>query len=259
MDKPQYKRIVVSTPVRTGSTWIWNVCRKLLENNGADVWPKTITWTTEVEPADQCKEVLANPDRLYIQKLHMPAVAADHRTLVITATRKVESFLYSFIKFRVGDLSNGLYWYYCWADWHKANKDQYWLIRYEDIEDSNIDTIRYLNTLLMTNRPEEELRKIELLYSKRSITSLTPDGTVIKKDKPDYHSTINLETGFHANHVNKSKTTWQDFFSIKEKEEIDRWKDGYRGEDTEIELGTHEEIGDIDTMQVAVPDRKIIV
>ncbi len=96
------KTVWISTPPRTGSTWLFNVTREILRRAGRDVLPERVPIDDKVmyELAQRDAWADTDPSRIWVLKIHGTILRSDlPRSKIINCIRDPRDVLVSFRRF----------------------------------------------------------------------------------------------------------------------------------------------------------------
>lgn len=246
------RRIFISTMPRSGSAWICNVTRALIQAAGLEAVPKSTSTGDEAQYL--IKAFSRHPigqNQVYCVKTHaiLKVKKADD-ILIITAYRDVRDCVVSFMRFVRANFEQAIRAAPDWmrlADAYSANREDSILkIRYDEIVHQPLDTIRKIDTFIGTDVGDESIEEINERFSRENVerrigginsvsveycqedpsafeTVANADGTVRVREK---------STGFQTNHITSKKDgQWRDVLTEEQQRilmrETSAWLERY--------------------------------
>jgi hypothetical protein len=237
------KTIWISTPPRTGSTWLFNVTREILRRAGRDVLPE------RVPIDDQAMYALAqqawldsDPSRIWVLKIHGTILRTDlPRSKIITCIRDPRDVLVSFRRFMDTSfehalaISTGVKRYVEGYAHHPA--DLLLRVEYEDVESRPAEVLRRVAIFLDVPVSVADELQILAMFGRESVRQRVADisedlrqrlnaGSAVDADEVILRDqaivrAFDVGTGFQTGHVSGSKSgDWRSLLSDDEKRTV---------------------------------------
>ena len=236
------KVIWVSTVVRTGSMWLFNITREILNLKKFNVLPDKIPKFDEDHFEIFHQKSLQDQNHLnkYVFKVHQILKQEIPHSKILTTIRDPRDICVSCMKFMKKnfqqslDISKNIITYY--NTYEKYSKEKLKFIKYEkSIEKDTVKTIEDISEFIECKISFNEARKISEKFSKDNVTQLIKindeklknkikekkeinrDTEIVYFSKDNYRS-YDTKTGFQTNHISSSSS--QEWKKILTKEEI---------------------------------------
>lgn len=235
-----WKTVWISTPPRTGSTWLYNVTREILRRAGHDVLPERVPIDEKAmyELAQQAW-VDSLPARIWVLKIHGTILRTDlPRSKIITCIRDPRDVLVSFRQFMDTSfehalaISTGVRRYVEGYRNHPA--DLLLRIAYEDIESRPAGVLRRVAEFLHVPLEAADEADIVARFGRdrvrQQVAALSQDlrqrlnaGTAVGADEVILRDqaivrAFDVGTGFQTGHVSDHKPgDWRLLLSDDEK------------------------------------------
>jgi len=219
--------IWIATSARTGSMWAFNVTREIFKTAGFNVLPLSVPHQIS-EMADIYKNQALldeNPKNKYVLKVHKILKPNIKKSKIITTIRDPRDMCISYKEFTNCDFELALHAAKGLARLSKEYKtydDKYLCtIRYEDIENSSIETILKISKFLEIEIDKEKVKEISNKYSKSNVKKIInkKENEIKEKlknkipiDKKEIvnflgtHRVFDIKTGFQSNHISSRNT-----------------------------------------------------
>ena len=236
------KVIWVSTVVRTGSMWLFNITREILNLKKFNVLPDKIPKFDEDHFEIFHQKSLQDQNHLnkYVFKVHQILKQEIPHSKILTTIRDPRDICVSCMKFMKKnfqqslDISKSMITYF--NTYEKYSKEKLKFIKYEkSIEKDTVKTIEDISEFIECKISFDEAKKISEKFSKDNITQLirindeklknkikekkeiNRDTEIVYFSKDNYRS-YDVNTGFQTNHISSSSS--QEWKKILTKEEI---------------------------------------
>ena len=236
------KVIWVSTVVRTGSMWLFNITREILNLRKFNVLPEKIPKFDEDHFEIFHQKSLQDQNHLnkYVFKVHQILKQEIPHSKILTTIRDPRDICVSCMKFMKKnfqqslDISKNIITYY--NTYEKYSKEKLKFIKYEkSIEKDTVKTIEDISEFIECKISFNEARKISEKFSKDNVTQLIKindeklknkikekkeinrDTEIVYFSKDNYRA-YDANTGFQTNHISSSSS--QEWKKILTKEEI---------------------------------------
>ena len=236
------KVIWVSTVVRTGSMWLFNITREILNLKKFNVLPDKIPKFDEDHFEIFHQKSLQDQNHLnkYVFKVHQILKQEIPHSKILTTIRDPRDICVSCMKFMKKnfqqslDISKNIITYY--DTYEKYSREKLKFIKYEkSIEKDTVKTIEDISEFIECKISFNEARKISEKFSKDNVTQLIKindeklknkikekkeinrDTEIVYFSKDNYRS-YDTKTGFQTNHISSSSS--QEWKKILTKEEI---------------------------------------
>lgn len=179
MAAPTYKTVWISTPPRTGSTWLFNVAREVLRSTGRMVLPARVPQETAdmLELAQQVAWPDTDPAKVWVLKVHGVMLRADlPHSKIITSIRDPRDVLVSFQRFMNTSFEHALS--ICegvkrYPDNYRHHPDSLLLkVSYADIQAAARDVIARVAAFLDADLHAGEAARIEAQFSRERVRKL---------------------------------------------------------------------------------------
>ena len=233
----------ISTTPRTGSMWLFNVTKEILNFSNINVLP------IEIPQSDQkFFEIFKNQSisdqndtNKYVFKVHAILKPDLSRSKILTTIRDPRDICISFREFMKTDFNKALKAAKSLLNYERIyktyNNDYLKFIKYENIENNSIETILEIASFIGYKINFKIAEEISLKYNKTRIKKLIKnnDENLLSKIKnkekinkskivffsKDNYRSFDTKTGFQSNHIsNRNSGDWKKFFSSKEIEII---------------------------------------
>jgi hypothetical protein len=235
------KTVWISTPPRTGSTWLFNVTREILRRAGREVLPERVPNDDKAmyELAQRDAWADSDPHRIWVLKIHGTILRSDlPRSKIITCIRDPRDVLVSFRQFmdtsfeHALTISQGVKRYV--EGYRDHPTDLLLRVEYEDIESRPIDVLRRVAGFLDVPLIAADAAEIVAMFGRervrQQVAELSQDlrqrlssgaavGTdeVILRDQAIVRA-FDVGTGFQTGHVSDHKSgDWRSLLSDEEK------------------------------------------
>ena len=230
------KVIWVSTVVRTGSMWLFNITREILNLKKFNVLPDKIPKFDEDHFEIFHQKSLLDQNHLnkYVFKVHQILKQEIPHSKILTTIRDPRDICVSCMKFMKKnfqqslDISKSMITYF--NTYEKYSKEKLKFIKYEkSIEKDTVKTIEDISEFIECKISFDEAKKISEKFSKDNVTQLirindeklrkeiNRDTEIVYFSKDNYRS-YDVNTGFQTNHISSSSS--QEWKKILTKEEI---------------------------------------
>ena len=236
------KVIWVSTVVRTGSMWLFNITREILNLKKFNVLPDKIPKFDEDHFEIFHQKSLQDQNHLnkYVFKVHQILKQEIPHSKILTTIRDPRDICVSCMKFMKKnfqqslDISKSMIAYY--NTYEKYSKEKLKFIKYEkSIEKDTVKTIEDISEFIECKIDFDEAKKISEKFSKDNVTQLIKindeklknkikekkeinrDTEIVYFSKDNYRAS-DANTGFQTNHISSSSS--QEWKKILTKEEI---------------------------------------
>ena len=236
------KVIWISTVARTGSMWLFNITREILNSKKFNVLPDKIPKFDEDHFEIFHKKSLEDHNHLnkYVFKVHQILKQEIPHSKILTTIRDPRDICVSCMKFMKKnfrqslDISKSMITYI--NTYEKYSKEKLKFIKYEkSIENDTVKTIEDISEFIECKIGHEEAKKISEKFSKDNVTQLIKINDEILKNKikqkkeinrdteivyfsKDNYRSYDAKTGFQTNHISSSSS--QEWKKILTKEEI---------------------------------------
>ena len=233
----------VSTTPRTGSMWLFNVTKEILNFSKFNVLP------IELPQSDQKGfEIFKNQSLIdqnntnkYIFKVHTILKSDIPKSKILTTIRDPRDICISFKEFMKTDFNTALKAAKSLLNYEKIyktyNKNYLKFFRYENIENKPVETILEIADFIGYKINCKIAKAISLKYNKKTVKKIIKnnDKNLLSKIKnkeeinksnivyfsKDNYRSFDTKTGFQTNHIsNRSSGDWGKKFSSKEIEII---------------------------------------
>ena len=233
--------IWISTTMRTGSMWIFNVVRELINCSGFNLEPKIIPQSdNEMFLIYKNKALVENDSNVkFVLKVHTILKENLIGSKIITTIRDPRDVCASVKEFMKTDFNTALNTAKSLIQFYNIyknfNKNYIIFIRYENIEKNPIDEIIKISKFLDIKINSKKAEKISEKFSKKNVKKnidntdknlnekLTKKLKINKEDivyisKNNYRA-FDTKTGFQTGHISKRQTgDWEKVLSPYEKE-----------------------------------------
>ena len=233
----------ISTTPRTGSMWLFNVTREIINISRLNALPIELPQSDEKFFEIFKNQSLADENNLnkYVFKVHTILKSDLPKSKILTTIRDPRDICISFKEFMKTDFNTALNAAKTLLNYEKIyntyNKDYLKFFRYENIENNPIDIILEVANFIGCNIDIKIAEKISLKYNKNKIKELIKnnDKNLLSKIKnkeeinkssivyfsKDNYRSFDTKTGFQTNHIsNRNSGDWKKKFSLKEIEII---------------------------------------
>lgn len=233
----------ISTTPRTGSMWLFNVTKEILNFSKLNTLPIELPQREEkfLEMFKNQSLVDQNNSNTYVFKVHAILKSDLPRSKILTTIRDPRDICISFKEFMKTDFDTALNVAKSLLKYEKIYKtyDKNYLkfFRYENIENNPIETILKIADFIGYEINFNVAEKISLKYSKKKIKKLIKnnDENLLSKIKnkeeinksnivyisKDNYRSFDTKTGFQTNHISdRNSGDWEKKLSLKEIEII---------------------------------------
>ena len=229
----------ISSAPRTGSMWLYNVTKEILEFSRMNILPKkTLRHDQEFFDIFTKQSLIdKNDSNKYVFKIHQILKPNLPRSMILTTIRDPRDICISFKDFMKTDFYSALKATKSILEYEEIyktfNKDYLKFVRYENIESKPIETILEISKFIGYEINYKNAQDISLKYSKKRIKSLIKKNdenlrskiknkelldrsSIVFFSKNNYRS-FDTNTGFQTNHIsNRNSGDWKKSFSLKE-------------------------------------------
>ena len=233
----------ISTTPRTGSMWLFNVTREIINHSRLNALPIELPQSDEkfFEIFKNHSLIDENNLNKYVFKVHTILKSDLPKSKILTTIRDPRDICISFKEFMKTDFNTALNAAKTLLNYEKIyktyNEDYLKFFRYENIENNPIDMILEIADFIGYNINIKIAEKISLKYSRKKIKELIKNNdenlllkiknkeeinksSIVYFSKNNYRS-FDTKTGFQTNHIsNRNSGDWEKKFSLKEIEII---------------------------------------
>tara|TARA_Y100000591_G_C21670134_1_gene612500 strand:+ start:149 stop:916 length:768 start_codon:yes stop_codon:yes gene_type:complete len=218
----------ISSVPRTGSMWLFNVTREILKVSKFNIYPKE-TPRSDKDALLIYQNYSLKDDKdenKYILKIHKPLPINMERSKILTTIRDPRDICVSLKEFMRIDFKSALEatkpLNYFIKTYSQYNDKYIKFIKYENMENKNVETLIEIAKFIGLNISLEQAEKISKQYSKKKIKDIIKknDNRLIEKIKNKerilkkeivYFSNENfrsydLNTGFQTGHISNRKS-----------------------------------------------------
>lgn len=245
MDDPGYKTVWISTPPRTGSTWLFNVTREILRRAGRVVLPQRVPQEREdmFELARREAWTDTDPARIWVLKVHGTLFRPDlPRSKIITSLRDPRDVLVSFRRFMNTSFEHALRISEEIRKYPEAYRDfppgMVMSVDYEDIKTHPRRLLREIGEFLGVGLAVGAEADIVAAYSRQRVRQMTEQTTadvmirlrenavvardeVVLRDGAQVERVYDPATAFQTGHVSDYRDgDWRRLLTDEEKRQI---------------------------------------
>ena len=237
-----YNTTWIATVTGTGTTWTFSIVKEILSHHRLNVLPKTV-YKTKQDYFKVYKESAlpdCNSDNHYVLQCHaaLALYLIKSRCKVITNVRNPYDNCASHYEFMKCDLgraiTNAKHIPLLINHYSKLDKEQKFLLRYEDIDEKPVDLIKRITEFLCFPLDEVMAQALADKYSRDNVKKMIADnekalhakvlaGKQVSSDEVvmttgiDRIGSFDTETGYQSHHISKRKTgEWRSAFSQTE-------------------------------------------
>lgn len=232
------KVLWISSAPRTGSMWTFNVCRELLAKNYFEVLPTTVP-QSDAEMAENYKKAMNEnrSHRYYCLKIHNILNDNLRNSKIITTIRDPREIVHSFHRFMQCDFERAVsagtaVHKYVLA--YKKFQSPVLFVRYEDMLDEPMNTIREIDAFLELRTCERAMSEINQKFSKQRVNAIVDkvtktlqrdlnSGVSVKSERmvalPNQRvRAFDIATGFQTGHIaGPNDGNWRTAYSLTQK------------------------------------------
>jgi hypothetical protein len=234
------KTVWISTPPRTGSTWLFNVTREILRRAGCEVLPERVPIDDKVmyQLAQQAWAD-SDPSRIWVLKIHGTILRTDlPRSKIITCIRDPRDVLVSFRRFMDTSFEHALAISAAVKRYVEGYRnhpaDLLLRLEYEDVESRPAEVLQRVATFLDVPVAAADELQILAMFGRERVRQRAADisedlrqrlktgaavaaDEVILRDQTIVRA-FDVGTGFQTGHVSDSKSgDWRSLLSDDEK------------------------------------------
>tara|TARA_Y100000741_G_C18180533_1_gene529131 strand:- start:124 stop:897 length:774 start_codon:yes stop_codon:yes gene_type:complete len=232
----------ISTTPRTGSMWLFNITKEILNFSKFNVLPEVLQSEQQfIEIFEKQSLIDQNNRNKYVFKVHTILKSDLPRSKILTIIRDPRDICISFKEFMKTDFNGALQAAKTLIDYERIyktyNNNYLKFFKYENIENKPIETILEIAEFMECKINFKIAEEISLKYDKRKVKKLIKKNDdnllskIKKKEKIDKsnivyisennYRSIDAKTGFQTNHLSNRKSgDWKKFFLPKEIEII---------------------------------------
>ena len=238
----------ISTAPRTGSMWLFNVVREILNLNNFNVYPDQIPKNDKDFLEIYNSKSLNDNNNLnkYVFKVHSPMNSDLLNSKVLTTIRDPRDVCASYKEFMKSDFESAFTAAKGMIDfvkYYKPFKKEYLrLFKYEDIENNSIETIIAISEFIECKINLNTAKLISEKFNKNNVRNLIKNNDQKLKNKiknkekversevvffsKENYRAFDIKTGFQTNHISQRNSgEWRKAFSEKEIELINSDKE----------------------------------
>lgn len=220
--------IIIATPPRTASMWIWNIARGLLLSDGKAPIPSLDGVGGGKEQLQAMLDRVQAPNEVVCYKTHY-LVPLEWDVRIITCVRDIREALASFMRFLPTTFNKACRAAAQWmmhCDYYLGGKDHTNLLRlnYVDVVAEPRQTIKSIAAFIGVIPLPDVVEQLHLRYERGAIRRY-----MAQWPKPETGRAMEPVTGFQTGHVAPEGYSWRDVLSESEQKRINimstAWRD----------------------------------